>query len=234
MSDGAVYTPSISAPAEERSVFLRRAATWTAGGLLVTAIASIASMLFVVPAVFQGGKWAVIGVVYGCFFGTQMLARKMVYGESSKVAGFFIGETLQGVALGFLLSITLMMGSVSDGLKVIGYAMLMTLLSSLAMLAYVSIEKREFSLLRASLSVLFVPMLLLMGLQLVLPMDGTFGLVIAAVFLVVSAAAMLWKLNFVLHEMPVTMPLEAGFEISIGIVVLFWNLLSLMNRLRRR
>ncbi len=233
MSDGAVLVPSISAPAQERSEFLRRAATWTVGGLLVTAVTSIASLMFLVPAVTQGGKWAVLGVVYGSFFATQILARKLVYGES-KVTGFFLGTSLQGVALGFLLAFTLAMGTVADGMKVIGYAMTMTLLASLAMLAYVSIEKREFSLVRAGLSVLFVPMLLLMGLQLVLPMDGTIGIVIAAVFLVVSAAAMLWKLNFVLHEMPTSMPLEAGFEISIGIVVLFWNLLSLLNRVRRR
>jgi len=233
VNDGTVLAPSIMAPAEERSEFLRRAATWTVGGLLVTALASIASLLFVVPLVFRGGSWAVLAVVYGSFFATQILARRMVYGDA-KVPGFLLGTALQGVALGFLLAITLAIGSVADGLKVIGYAMTMTLLASLAMLAYVSIEKRDFSLIRAGLSVLFIPMLLLMGLQLVLPMDGTIGIVIAAVFLVVSAAAMLWKLNFVLHEMPTTMPVEAGFEISIGIVILFWNLLSLLNRLRRR
>jgi FtsH-binding integral membrane protein len=157
----------------------------------------------------------------------------MVYGES-KVAGFVLGTSMQGLALGFLLTVTLAMGGVQDGLGVIGYALTMTMLATLAMLAYVSIEKHEFSLIRAGLSMLFIPMLVLMGLQLVFPIGGTLGIVVSAVFLVVSVAGMLWKLNFVVHEMPTSQGIEGGFEITLGVIVLFWNLLSLMNRLRRR
>ncbi len=233
MAEDVVLVPAYDAPVAERSVFLRRAAVWTLGGLSITAVFALLSMQFVVPYVFRGGTWAVLAVVYGCFLLGQTLARRMVYGDA-KVGGFFLGTSTQGISLGFLLAITLAMGQVQDGLTVIGYALLMTLLASLAMLAYVSIEKREFSMIRAGLSMLFIPMLLLMGLQIVFPIGGTFGLVIAAVFVVVSVAAMLWKLNYVVHNMPVDMPLEAGFELTLGIVVLFWNLLSLMNRLRRR
>jgi hypothetical protein len=45
---------------------------------------------------------------------------------------------------------------------------------------------------------------------------------------------MLWKLNHVLRVMPTTMAIEGGYEISLGIIVLFWNILSLLNRIRRR
>lgn len=233
MESGLGLAPALEAPAEARAAFLRRVALWTVGGLLLTAVVSLVSVFAIVPFVFQGGKWAVLAVVYGSFLATQTVARKMVYGEA-KAAGFVLGTSLQGIALGFLLAVTLAIGQVSDGLATIGYALLMTVLASLAMLTYVSMEKHEFSLIRAGLSMLFVPMLVLMGLQLVFPIGGTFGIVIAAVFLVVSVAGLLWKLNYVLHEMPVTMPTEAGFELTLGIVVLFWNLLSLMNRLRRR
>lgn len=226
-------SPAFAAPAEERSAFLRRVAGWTLGGLFMTALVAIASMVFVVPFVFKGGTWAVLAVVYGSFILSQTVARKMVYGDS-KVGGFLLGTSMQGLALGFLLTVTLAIGSVQDGLGVIGYALSMTLLATMAMLAYVSIEKREFSLIRAGLSMLFIPMLVLMGLQLVFPIGGTLGIVISAVFLVVSVAGMLWKLNFVGHEMPTSMGIEGGFEITLGVIVLFWNLLSLMNRLRRR
>jgi FtsH-binding integral membrane protein len=89
-------------------------------------------------------------------------------------------------------------------------------------------------MLRAGLGMLFVPMLILMGLQIVFPIGGAMGLVIAVVFLAVSVGAMLWKLNFVVHSMPVNMPTEGAYELTLGIVVMFWNLLSLLNRGRRR
>ncbi len=225
--------PTYEAATGARSAFLRAVAAWTLGGLALTAVVSVLSMLFVVPVVFEGGKWAVLGVVYGSFLLSQTVARKLVYG-GAKVAGFVLGTTLQGLSLGFLLAITLMMTNAQDGLGVIGYALTMTLLATLAMLVYVSMEKREFSLIRAGVSMLFVPMLVLMGLQLVFPIGGTLGIVIGAVFLLVSVAGMLWKLNFVVHQMETTMPLEGGYEITLGVIVLFWNLLSLMNRFRRR
>jgi FtsH-binding integral membrane protein len=233
MDQDVVLTPAYDAGASERSAFLRAVAWRTLGGLAVTALVSIASMIFIAPTVFGWGTWGVLGVVYGSFLLSQTLVRGIVYGPS-KAAGFLIGTSLQGVALGFLLTITLALGKVDDGLTVIGYALAMTLLAALAMTVYVTIEKHEFSLLRAGLGMLFVPMLILMGLQLVFPIGGAMGMVIAVVFLAVSVGALLWKLNYVVHELPVTMPTEGAYELTLGIVVMFWNLLSLLNRGRRR
>ncbi len=233
MDQDVVLAPAYEAGAEERSAFLRAVAVRTLGGLAFTAVVSVLSMVFIVPTVFGWGTWGVLGVVYGSFLLSQTVARKLVYGEA-KAGGFLLGTAMQGVALGFLLAITLALGKVSDGVSVIGYALLMTVLASLAMLVYVSMEKREFSMLRAGLGMLFVPMLILMGLQIVFPIGGTMGLVIAVVFLAVSVGAMLWKLNFVVHNMPVNMPTEGAYELTLGIVVMFWNLLSLLNRGRRR
>jgi FtsH-binding integral membrane protein len=233
MTDTAIVIPAIAASVAERAAFLRRAAAWTVAGLVITAITSVISMLVVVPAVARGGTIALLVVVYGSFLVSQTVARRMVYGES-KVAGFLLGMAAQGIALGFLLMATLLLGEVGEGLKAIAYALALTLLASLAMLIYASIRKREFSMLGAGLSMVFIPMLCLMGLQLVFPFNGPFGLVISLIFVAVSVGAMLWKLNRVLYLMPTTMAIEGGFEISLGIVVLFWNILSLLNRVRRR
>lgn len=222
---------AVDAPIAERSAFLRRAALWTLAGLTMTAVTSLLSIVVIVPVVLQGGTLAIIGVVYGSFLLSQTVARRMVYG-TAKPVGFVLGTAAQGIALSFLLLFTVAAGG-GDGLMVIGYALAMTLTSVVGMLAYVSMEKRDFSMLRAGLAMMFVPMLVLMGLQLVFPIGGTMGIVISLVFVAVSVGAMLWTLNKVLYAMPLTMGVEAGYEISLAIVVLFWNVLALLNRIRR-
>src|SRR5438046_2237042 len=158
MSDNTLVVPAIAASVEERSAFLRRAAVWTFAGLVITAIVSLISMLVIVPLVLRGGTLAILGVVYGSFLLAQTVARRMVYGDA-KLSGFLLGTSMQGVALSFPLVFTLVLGGVTDGLRVIGYALALTLTASVAMLAYVSVEKRELSMVRAGLSMLFVPML---------------------------------------------------------------------------
>jgi len=228
------YAPVVAeaAPAD-RSHFLRRVALGTLGGLAWTAVVAVFSAIFIVPTVFRAGTWVVLGLVYGSIFGAQLLGRKLVYGEQ-KAAGFFVGTTLQGIALGFLLLVAVATAAPGEGLQLIGYAMLMVVLSVAAMLVYVTGEKREFSMLRAGLAMLGIPLLIVMGLQLVLPMDGTIGLVISGVFLAVSVGALLYRLNAIVHEFPVTAVTEASFELTIGIVIFFWNLLSFLLRMRRR
>jgi len=231
-----IQNPSVAvalATPEDRSDYLRRLATWTLGGLTLTGIVSVLSTMFIAPLVFQGGSWAVIAVVYGSFLLAQTVVRKMVYGES-KVAGFVLGTSLQGIALGFLLLITLSLTRVEDGLTLIGQCLLITVLAAAAMLVYVIGSKRSFSLLGAGLSMLLIPMLGLMALQLVFPLSGTVGIVVAAIFLLVSVGAMLYNLNVVVNRMNSTMHIEGAYEVTLSVVVLFWNLLSLMNRLRRR
>jgi FtsH-binding integral membrane protein len=232
MTDTAFRPTVAAASATDRSEFLRRVALRTLGGLTITAAVSVLSLVYIVPLVARGGTWAILIAVYGSFLGAQILGRKMVYG-GSKAAGFALGTVLQGIALSFLLAVTLVTG-VADGVRLIGSCLLMVILSVLAMTVYVLAERREFSLIRAGLSMLGLPMLVLMGLQLVIPMNGGFGLVISGVFLAVSVGALLYRLNHVIHEMAVDMPTEAAFELTIAIVVFFWNLLALLNRFRRR
>jgi FtsH-binding integral membrane protein len=234
MNDDVVLHPPIEASAVDRATFLRRVAAWTVGGLVLTGFVSVASALFIAPAILKLHWLVVLAVVYGSFFLAQTVARGMVYGEA-KVPGFLLGTAAQGISLGFLLFVAAFgMGDPADGLSIIGYSLAMVVLAALAMMTYVSVEKREFSMLRAGLAMLGIPMLILMGLQFVLPMGGAIGVVIAGVFLAVSVGSLLWKLNFVAHTMETNMPIEGGYELTLGIVVLFWNLLSFLMRLRRR
>ncbi len=234
MNQETLFTPAIDAPAEDRSAFLRRTAAWTFGGLALTSVVAAVSTFAIAPAVLQLHWLVALAVIYGSFFFAQTVARGMVYGNA-KLAGFVLGGAAQGIALGFLLFVALATtGTFAQGLEIIGYALAMTVLASLAMLVFVTMERRDFSLLRAGLVMLGIPMLVLMGLQVVFPIGGTFGVVISAVFVVVAAGSMLWKLNHVVHEMATTMAAEAGYELTLGVVVLFWNLLSLLLRLRRR
>lgn len=234
MEETPMYVNPVAAESPEaRSVFLRQVAVRTLGGLAITAIASLLSAVFVAPALFQTNKWVVLAVLYGCIFGAQMLGRRMVYGEA-KAGGLVVGAGLQGVALGFLLLVAIATSAPGEGLALIGYSLLMVVLSVAAMLLYVTTEKREFSMLRAGLAMMGIPLLIMMGLQVIFPFDGMAGVVISGVFLAVSVGALLYSLNKVIHEFPVTMPTEAAFELTIGIVVFFWNLLSFFMRMRRR
>ena len=234
MNDHEMYLqPVAEAAPDVRARFLRRVALLTLGGLVLTAVSALVSMMTITPWVLGGGTWAVLGVVYGAFFGAQILGRRMVYG-ASKAGGLVLGAVLQGVALSFLLVMALVSAAPGEGLALIGYALLMVVLSVAAMLLYVTQERREFSMLRAGLTMLGIPMLIMMGLQLVLPMDGMLGVVVSGVFLAVSVGALLYTLNKVIHEFPAEASSEAAFELTIGIVVFFWNLLSFLMRLRRR
>lgn len=234
MEEQSMYVQPVAAEAAEvRSHFLQQVALRTLGGLALTAIVAVFSTLFVAPMVFRGGTWAVLGVVYGSFFGAQFIGRKLVQGEA-KAAGFVLGATLQGIALGFLLLVAIVTTAPGEGLALIGYSLLMVVLSVAAMLVYVTAEKRDFSMIRAGLTMLAIPMLILMGLQLVLPMNGMAGIAVSGLFLAVSVGALLYRLNVIVHEYPVTMATEAALEMTLGIVVFFWNLLSFFLRMRRR
>jgi len=229
-----IYGQPIAAESvEARGQFLQQVALRTLGGLVLTAIVAAFSTLFIAPAVIQGGTWAILAVVYGSFFGAQFFGRKLVYG-ANKAAGFVVGTTLQGIALGFLLLIAIVTTAPGEGLQLIGYSLTMVILSTAAMLLYVTIDKRDFSMMRAGLTMLGLPMLILMGLQLVLPMEGTAGLIVSGVFLAVSVGTLLYQLNAVLHTYPITMATEASFELTLSIVVFFWNLLAFFLRFRRR
>ena len=77
-------------------------------------------------------------------------------------------------------------------------------------------------------------MLVLMAISFVWPIGGTAGILVAGLFVAVSAGSLLYKLNTVVHTMDAEQSMEAGYDLSLSIVVLLWNLLALFSRIRRR
>jgi FtsH-binding integral membrane protein len=240
MSVHAGFAPAVSGPSEARLSFLRKVGGYTFVGLTVAAIIAVASTFTVAPAVFAMGRWGAMIAILGSFAISHYVARRMVYG-GAKIPGFILALVGEGVSFGFLLLSTVSyvpVGSTPEqaalaGIGIIAKAMAITAASGLGMLIYVWFNKSELSMVKAGLSVLGLPMLVLMVLQFVFPIGGVLGLIICGVFVVASGAALLYRLNSVVHEFDEDQHIEAAYEISMALLVLLWNVISLLNRLRR-
>ncbi len=240
MSVATGYAPAISGPSESRLAFLRKVGLLTFAALAAAAVIAVVSTVTVAPVVFGFGRLGIFVVVVGAFMVSQYVARKMVYGEA-KIPGFILGIVGMGFCFGFLLLATVSYVPVGEtpeaariaGFGIIAKAMGITAASALGMLVYVWFNKSELSMVKAGLSVLGLPMLVLMVLQFAFPIGGIFGLIISVVFVVVSGFSLLYRLNTVVHEFEEDQHIEAAFEISMALLVLLWNIISLLNRLRR-
>ena len=149
--------------------------------------------------------------------------------ESESPAG---ARGCEGIAFGFLLLSTVAKFGMADGLALVTQALGLVGLTSLGMLIYVWFSKGTLNIIGAFLSMAFVPMLVLMGIGMFFPFGGTLGLVISAVFVLVSAAGLLYQLNRVMQEYDETMHIEGAYEITMALLVLLWNVISLLRRLR--
>jgi len=227
-----------AAPLEARRAYLRKALGFACLGLAVCGVTGIASMLYIGTHVSVLRGFGPMLVILGTWAITHFVARPMVFGAGNKLAGFFLGTVAQGIALGFLLLVAVIASKQDFGnpFVFIGMAIALTLVAGIGITAYVLAGPREFSLLGAGLSAAFLPMLALMAVSFAFPqwLGGTVGIALAAVFVVISAAGLLYQLNLVVHKYTTTMHVEGGYTIAIGVVVLFWNILSLLLRMRRR
>jgi uncharacterized YccA/Bax inhibitor family protein len=77
-------------------------------------------------------------------------------------------------------------------------------------------------------------MLALMVISFVFPIGGPFGILLSVVFVGLSAGGLLFNLNQVMHRMSTDMVVPAAYHVTLGMLVLFWNVLSLLMRLQRR
>jgi FtsH-binding integral membrane protein len=234
----AIPVPTIAeVSTAERLAYLRRVLLLTLLGLVVAGITGIASMFAIASFPVAVSGYTPMIVILGCWAVTNFVAPRMVFG-TAKWAGFFVGILANGVALGFLLLVAVLVSRADFGnpFYLIGLAMLLTALAGGGLTAYALIEKREFTLLRAGLSAVFIPMLILMAVSFAFPnfFNGPLGLVVSVIFVLISAAGLLYQLNKVIHSFQTDMHVEGAFVITIGVLVLFWNILSLLLRLRRR
>jgi FtsH-binding integral membrane protein len=229
--------PLEGAPAEARAAYLRRVLGLVVLGLVITALTGIASMFAIAtePRIFSG--YAPMVIILGCWAVTNYLAPRMVFGDA-KWAGFLLGTVFQGISLGFLLLVAILFSKQEYGspFHLIYTALSLTVLSGLGLALYTTIQRRDFSMLGAGLSVVTLPMLGLMAITFAFPqlLGSTAGIVVSAIFVLISAAGLLYQIDRVLHHYTTDMHMEGAYTITIGVVVLFWNILSLLMRLRRR
>jgi FtsH-binding integral membrane protein len=234
MSVTNAYMPTVSGPSEARFAFLRKVGLFTFLGLTIAAVVAVVATFTVAPIVLAIPYGGLIAV-FGSFFFSHWFCRKLVYG-TAKIPGFVLGVVGEGFSFGFLLFITIFgfgEASIAEGTGIVMKAMGITAASGLGMLVYVWFNKSDLSLIKAGLSVLGLPMLVLMVLQVFFPVGGIFGLILCAGFVVLSAGSLLYRLNSVVHEFEEEQHVEAAFEITMALLVLLWNVISLLNRLRR-
>ena len=229
--------PVAHASESVRAAYLRKVSGYTVVGLGIATLSSFASMaaLIAVPGLLSG--WAPMILIMGTWAIINYVARPMVFGES-KWLGFVLGTSLQGVAMGFLLLVAAAVSAQSLGNPLIlaGLAAGLTGFTGLGLGAYVWTRPGSYSMLGGFLSATFIPMLVIMAAGLFFPslLGGTIGLLVSAFFVVISAAGLLYQLNLVIHRFSSDMHIEGAFTVTMGVLVLFWNILSLLMRLNRR
>jgi len=217
----------------DRIDYLKGVAGLTLIGLLVSGFAGLVSAITIAPLIT--GQWAMLGVIFGSYAVAHYVAPRMVFG-SAKWAGFLLGATFQGVAMGYLLLFAVILSQAVSGnpFLLIGQAMGLTALAGVGILAYLWSGPQELSLVRAGLSAFFVPMLILMVVTAVFPIGGVAGVGISVLFVLVSVAGLLYQTNQVLHQYSTDMKIEGAYTITMGVLILFWNLLSLIMALTGR
>ncbi|MDP2308445.1 MAG: Bax inhibitor-1 family protein [Pseudomonadota bacterium] len=239
--------PSMSIPLArateaQRTAYLRRTLGLTVLGLGIASVTGIVTSigLAFMPGMLSG--YLPMIIILGMWAVSNFVAQPMVFrgpaGAPAKAVGFALGTASQGVAMGFLLLVAAYASAAALGnpFTLIALAMGLTGFTGLGMAAYVWTDRKDFSLIGAGLSAMTIPMLILMAVSFAFPsfIGGTLGIVMSAVFVVISAAGLVYQLNKVIHEYDTDMHIEGAYTISMGLLVLFWNILSLLMRLTRR
>ena len=102
------------------------------------------------------------------------------------------------------------------------------------MCAYLITAPREFNVLNAGFVTLCPSMLLLMAISWVYPIGGVTGILIALAFVLFSGVGLLLSLHKTLHEYSASQHVEGAYEITLGVLIIFWNLVVLLMRLAAR
>jgi FtsH-binding integral membrane protein len=238
MSSFASAIPLVRADETTRVLYLRRVATISLLGLVVAAITGFVSAgaIAMVPAL--QGRGASLLLIFGAYGIAHYGVRPLVFSENAAArwAGFFGAAIFEGIAMGYLLlaAIVISLDATGSALLLIGQALGLTATAGLGITAYLWSQPRELSMVKAGLSAVFLPMLILMGVSIVFPIGGIAGIGISALFVVVSAAGLLYQMNQVLHQLRTDMHVEGAYLVTMGVLVLFWNVLSLLMRLQDR
>lgn len=228
---------NIATPAEKVE-YLKKVLAWTTGGLFISAISGMAMSTFLYVASsalpFLLSSWVSLIIIFGCYGIAHFVAPKMVFGRA-KMLGFLTGAVFQGLAMGYLLLAAVTIGIQSGNpFGLVISALTLTGATGVGMTAYVYTTPREFKGLGAFLSATFIPMLLLMAVGFVFPglFGGVLGMLLCGVFVLISAAGLLYQLNAVINQLNNDQHIEGSYMITMGVLVLFWNILSLLMHMR--
>ena len=230
------YAPTLDqVGADTRIRYLQRVLLWTAGGLAVAAVSGLLSVKIIAATPALQNQMASLIIILGGMFFAQMVCGGMVRQPATRVFGFLLGNAVEGLTLGYLLLAAINVSSVQfgDPWLLISQALGLTVLVAVSLTAYVWTKPREFRWAQAVVGSLFLPMIALMITSFVFPtlFGGTLGLIFSAVFVAISALGLLLSIRDVLHHLREDQAIEGAFVISMGILVLFWNILSLLIRL---
>lgn len=229
--------PAIQAEESERAGFLRKVGALTVTGLGASAVAATTSALVIgaIPALWN--QVAQLVIILGCWALAQMVFGPMIGNSRSmavKLGAYYAGSISQGVALGYMLLVAVTV-SVNDGnnpFLIVGQAMALTALTGVGMLGWLFSGPKDLSMVRGALAIAWLPMLALMAITFIFPVGGIMGILISAVFVAISTAGLLYQLNQVMHTTPTDRWVEGSYQITLGLLVLFWNILSLLSRRR--
>lgn len=228
--------PVAESAVDARVAFLRKVGGMTFLGLVFAGITAMISMGAVLSIPMLANQWVSLGIMLGAIFGSRFIGDSMVHNPSTQMIGFAIGTGLQGVAMGYLLlaAVLLSIDLYANPLVVIGQALGLVGLTVVGMVAYLLTGPKNLSMIGGAMSALALPMLALMVISFVFPIGGPFGILLSAVFVAISAGGLLYNLNTVMHRMSTDMVVPAAYHVTLGMLVLFWNILSLLMRLQRR
>lgn len=233
--------PLARASAADRVEYLQRVLMWTTGGLFVSGITGAATALGLSIALslnitFLFNQWVSLAIIFGSYGIAHSLAPRMVFGNA-KVLGFGVGAVFQGISMGYLLLSAVVVGAqMGSPFGMVGTALGLTAMTGLGLTAYVWTGPKNFGWLGAGLSALFLPMMLLMAVSFVFPgfIGGPLGIAMSGLFVLVSVGGLLYQINVVMHKLNTQQHIEGAYMITMGILILFWNILSLLMRLNRR
>ena len=239
VSDPYEVLPVAQAEESARVTYLRQVAMLTLGSLVITAVSAVVWMYMIgmFPEVLTQ-TYVAMGIMLGGIYGAQFLGNNMVASQSqgTRITGFVLGSSLSGIALSYVVGAAAILGAevFGDPLRLIVQAGGLVAMTVLGMVIYLMTGPRNLSTLGSILGVLWLPMLGLMAVTWLFPVGGTMGLVFSAIFVAVSAGGLLYSLNQVMHQYSTDMVMAGAFHISTSIVVLFWNILTLLMRLTSR
>ncbi len=218
----------------QRVDYLKKVLFLTVFGLAISAVAGLISAIIVGAVPALQGRLPSFIIILGSFFAAQNGCSRLVFG-GQRLLGFGLAAVFQGIAMGYLLLAAISMGiSMGSPFLLVFEAMALVGLAAVGMTAYLWSGPREFSMLKAGLAALSLPMLVLMVVSFVFPIGGILGILLSGVFVVVSAGGLLYQINAVLHRLRPHQTVEGAYLITMGVLVLFWNVLTLLMRLQRR